>query len=856
MRRLIVAGTLSLFGMGMIGCGGETTSEGPAAPEDPTRVDRQAQSMEVDRDHWFVGGADSQGEILDAKGNPGTATAQFVNGGAGVNFASLGAKGWLVASANGTVQLLDASGMRTGESRQALQNTGGDVNCLSRGQDNWMVGGSDGTVQLIDRNGQPTGLTKKPFGSTPIGGVAYGDGQWLVASESGDVIRLGASQLNEQANAGTIPGSPAVVGIDRLSDQWAVVTEDGVAMVDNGGAGSVTQLTSSATITAYRADGDTLAVGADDGGVYVAGADQIGSASWTNALGQNAVRDIVKSGSEWLVVGDAGQARLLDDTGSPTGSAETLADGNTISGARATSDGWMIAIADLSAVQAVGGGLESSYSDSDLLGGADILDLAAGGTTMLAVGGGGKYRVLKPDGTPETEVKTAGGLSTLTAVEWNGENYLVGDEGGKVATVDEAGELGTPKTFFGGDEIRSISWSSRFFLMVSADGTYQRLRKDGSAYKNAQTTELTAAREARYNGDSWTIVGSKNGKGAFAMINEDGSKIQGATALPEIDGMLHAAGWNGREWLLGGDGGMIARIDQSGSLINQGDEKGIRNALYGFTVREINFNGDDYLLAGQYGAVRQLEFDSRPLRPAVATSGFRDVYALEWANTRGFPGGPCVSNEFCLRGSCVGGVSEGFCCETACDGPCESCYSEDTDKPDGICSPVPAGQKPPERKQRAGNGCIAGTEMNCGKTGMCDGQGQCQYFGSDVQCQAPSCSQGEATPAGQCNGGGSCEVGQSVECRPYKGCDGNTCLDSCQSDMDCVPGFGCKDGECIDRKELNGDADAGGMSGGASGGSGGGSDDGGCSMAAGDRPTGGFWLGVVALGAIFVRRRR
>jgi hypothetical protein len=53
-------------------------------------------------------------------------------------------------------------------------------------------------------------------------------------------------------------------------------------------------------------------------------------------------------------------------------------------------------------------------------------------------------------------------------------------------------------------------------------------------------------------------------------------------------------------------------------------------------------------------------------------------------------GETCTGNIDCMSDNCV----EGVCCDTACDGECESCLGANTCGTDGTCAPVTAGTDP------------------------------------------------------------------------------------------------------------------------------------------------------------------
>jgi hypothetical protein len=55
-------------------------------------------------------------------------------------------------------------------------------------------------------------------------------------------------------------------------------------------------------------------------------------------------------------------------------------------------------------------------------------------------------------------------------------------------------------------------------------------------------------------------------------------------------------------------------------------------------------------------------------------------------------GEPCATDAQCVTNSCS--AEDQLCCDSACDGPCESCVGADTCGQDGTCAPVTAGTDP------------------------------------------------------------------------------------------------------------------------------------------------------------------
>lgn len=142
------------------------------------------------------------------------------------------------------------------------------------------------------------------------------------------------------------------------------------------------------------------------------------------------------------------------------------------------------------------------------------------------------------------------------------------------------------------------------------------------------------------------------------------------------------------------------------------------------------------------------------------------------------PGDKCARDAQCKSGFCTDGV----CCDSACNGQCESCGG-------GKCLPVtgaPVGVRP----ACAGDGGDA-----C--AGACDGtlRTSCVYPGAEVVCRDAACVAGVATVVAHCTGAGACAASQTVDCP--NDCEGDICAgDACLVASDCKEGERCIAGTC------------------------------------------------------------
>jgi hypothetical protein len=149
----------------------------------------------------------------------------------------------------------------------------------------------------------------------------------------------------------------------------------------------------------------------------------------------------------------------------------------------------------------------------------------------------------------------------------------------------------------------------------------------------------------------------------------------------------------------------------------------------------------------------------------------------------------CGADGECSSGHCAdkdATSGKGVCCDTACDGVCESCTTTGTP---GTCAPI-AGA--PAKGHGA---CAAGTGDACSGS-VCDGtdgKSCAGKPGAETVCQAASCVAGKANPPITCNGSGSCPTVTPVYCDNFRTClDAKSCNQGpCKADADCADGYTC-----------------------------------------------------------------
>ena len=146
-------------------------------------------------------------------------------------------------------------------------------------------------------------------------------------------------------------------------------------------------------------------------------------------------------------------------------------------------------------------------------------------------------------------------------------------------------------------------------------------------------------------------------------------------------------------------------------------------------------------------------------------------------------GSACAANTDCNSNFCA----QGYCCNTACGGTCQSCALTNSI---GTCTNVPSGQDPLAQCTDAGS-------TSCGNNGFCNGAGACQKYAAGTQCAAATCTGSTYAPAAVCNGTGACTPATSTSCGAYA-CDttNKICKITCTVDGDCTSPNICNAGTC------------------------------------------------------------
>ncbi len=757
---------------------------------------RRAALLDDGGPNWMVVGGAGRIEMAGGTdGEPDQLSGRFVLEGSTIIDVASGADRW-IAVGPGRTQALGDDGLRLSESRDAL--SGDTIGFIEPGPSGWLIAGSNGRAQLLDVQGEPTATTVQVLANDSITAGAHNGINWLLGGAMGNVVVVNSALgLPASPEGNPVDGSPirAIVGdpAGGATPAWLAFTDRAVSAVTGVGTpGAAANVLTAGTITTAEFAAGKVFVGTSDGRVGVAAYSATPSFTFTNVVGGAAVTRLVTNGSEWLALGANGQAQRFDTNGAVIGGAVQIASrtDRPLTGAHWTGTRWLIAVGSIGLVAFVDDALSAPRTLTPVLGGRDIRDASANGSDVLVVGTSGMVQRMDTLGNPIGSAVTVSGSPDLNAVSWNGNHWLVAGNGGVAQVIDADGAaVGAPTSLLGGQDIRFISWSGEFFLIGGGGGMVQVVRADGTQSSPAfAITGATDFYAAQWSGLDWLAVGTDGSGGAFVRLVA--TDMAGTATTLADTGALRAVDFNGLEFLAGGDGGLIQRIGAQGMTVDSPVD-----VLTGFDIHDVAFNGVNYIVVGEFGALRRLGQDYLPLRTPIAMIDRETAAAVVWTTPRGFANGSCITNELCYAGPCVGGLAQGRCCDSACDRACESCFEDHTGEPDGTCAPVVAGKQPPFKV--GSSGCDRQAESTCGLTGSCNGAGECQFYGADIQCEEALCSLGQFTPATSCSGAGTCAVADRLDCAPYAGCTVEGCVTTCNANTDCVDTYECVDSACV-----------------------------------------------------------
>lgn len=248
----------------------------------------------------------------------------------------------------------------------------------------------------------------------------------------------------------------------------------------------------------------------------------------------------------------------------------------------------------------------------------------------------------------------------------------------------------------------------------------------------------------------------------------------------------------------------ISEADAVFVASNRDDDKAADSGstyVFGFTTswtQQQKLTASDGAAGDAFGSALAVSNGFALLGAPLGANKAGAVYVSTYANANGTA---CSESSDCGSGFCV----EGVCCNSACNGTCQSCLQKNKGNgsnggPDGSCGNVRGGNDPYDQ-------CQASDPDQCGLSGQCDGKGACALYSAGSSCTYSACA-GPTTGTlnSACNGLGACKPVATVPCELGYECVSGTCKSGCNTNSDCDAALGFICSETKDCKKPKGSA--------------------------------------------------
>ncbi len=189
----------------------------------------------------------------------------------------------------------------------------------------------------------------------------------------------------------------------------------------------------------------------------------------------------------------------------------------------------------------------------------DLYGITWTGRSFVAVGSAGTV-LTSPDGTVWTK-QTSGSTDALRGVVWNGAQFVVVGGSIQLATIltSADGITWTKRTASTGVQLNAVAWNGTQFVAVGAGGATMTSR-DGVAWRSAFSGVGSELRGVSWNGTQFLAVGFN-----IVLSSQDGvtwtKRDPGLNRAPlpynSPVGTIYGSAWNGRRFVVVGDGGVI-----------------------------------------------------------------------------------------------------------------------------------------------------------------------------------------------------------------------------------------------------------------------------------------------------------
>lgn len=674
---------------------------------------------------------------------------------------------WLLTSSKGEVVRVD-SDFDVGPARAVLNDT--SVNAAAWNGTQWLVVGSNGEAQRVTAGGVPTGTIYQPTGGSGLFAAAAAGTGWVVGGHGGTVCFVAVSDEVGSCVASTFQ---VVTSILPIGNDWLIA----------GDTGSVQLLNEDGSI------GDPIDV--------VEG--------WLNDLATNGADSV-------MAVGEYGQYRLLSLSGTPTATVGRALGGHPIQAVTWTGEAWLV-VGGFGAVSLISpdGAVDEPEAPialfSELTRGATV---TWGGSSWLGASHFWTRQISSTGSLEGDEVTTdlTEDVDATPILIFRGPGWLLASSNGQFVLLDPTGmPVGEPATVFEGQTISAVSWNGREFLFGST-GAIRRADEHGElAVASISVFDGMAVEAAEWNGEEWLIAGC----GAIQRVSAAGLPIGRLDAYEELlDGeCIFDLAWNGTSALAVGEGGRVQLVSAFGA-----PESGVSSALAGATVRSVAWTGTQFIVVGDHGNAQYVSSSGSPLDEPINLLGWTRLTGVATA-VLAEEGASCTDDRECASNRCV---SDKCCVGCVVDGMCYQQGEQPEDDECNLCDPDTT-----ETGWTPDVGATCDDETFCTRNDVCDATGVCVGTGEtdcsdlDDQCSVgvcnvridacerdasikngDSCSDGVFCNGAEICGSGVCRPGTTPDCDHLTdACNVgicNTTSDECDVDSDELDGEDCDDG--------------------------------------------------------------
>ncbi|MDR1445608.1 MAG: hypothetical protein LBI90_01800, partial [Treponema sp.] len=246
-----------------------------------------------------------------------------------------------------------------------------------------------------------TAVTDSAFGSFWINGVAYGDGKWIAAGQSGKMAYSTDGQTWTAVSNNTFDSSSSsILDVTYKGGNWVAVGQSGKMAYSSDGQ-TWTAVTDNAFGSSYilgvaYGSGKWIAVGDDGKMAYSTDGQQVWVAVSNNTFGSSAISSVAYGSGNWVAVGASGKMAHSTDGEIWTAVSNSVFDPSSyIEDVAYDSGNWVAVANDGTMAYSPDGQTWTAVTDSTF-GASSINAVAYGSGKWVAVGDNGRMAYSNP----------------------------------------------------------------------------------------------------------------------------------------------------------------------------------------------------------------------------------------------------------------------------------------------------------------------------------------------------------------------------------------------------------------------------------------------------------------------------